>query len=284
MAKILGVRFRPNTKIRYFLPGSFNCELGDFVIANTPKGVCFGEVIKIIDEEILDYFKKNTKDFKKLRDSENEIEPIIRLATKNDIEQHKINQQKAELAKKICLEKIKKNYLKMRLIDVECTFDRKKYLFYFSADGKIDFRALVRDLASVLKTRIELRQIGVRDQSKILGGLGSCGRPFCCSTFLPDFGNVSIKMAKDQALSLNPVKLSGTCGRLMCCLQYEQEAYEDLIKNSPKVWSKVKTSDGEGKIVDVNVLTGFVKVLLDNRENEFPKVYHKDEIKIISEE
>lgn len=274
---ILGVSFRPNTKLRYFLPGNFDCKLGDYVIAENLNGVSFGTIKKIVNIN-------NIKDLDIFESNESEIKSIIRIATNDDIKQHEINKQKAEYARKICLDKIKKYYLNMRLIAVESTFDRKKMLFYFSADRKIDFRALVRDLAAVLKTRIELRQIGVRDQSKMMGGLGVCGRPFCCSTFLSDFGNVSIKMAKDQALSLNPVKLSGTCGRLMCCLQYEQETYEELIKDLPKVWSRVKTSDGEGKIVDINALTGYIKVLLDDRQNDFPKVYHKDNVKIIKEE
>lgn len=271
MPKILEVKFRQAGKIYYFLPGKFNCRVNDFVIANSSKGVSFGKIVKI------DYDKPE----KLATENDLEIKEIIRLATKRDIVQHELNKKREEKAFSICMDKIKKNNLNMRIIDVECMFDRRKIVFYFSADGKVDFRNLVRDLAATLKARIELRQIGVRDQSKILGGLGICGQPFCCATFLNDFGTVSIKMAKEQGLSLNPIKLSGTCGRLMCCLQYEQNAYDDLIKCTPAIGTRVSTVDGNGEIVDVNLLTGFLKVMLEDEKKTIPQIYHKDDVKII---
>lgn len=271
MSQILGVKFAVATKIYYYLPGRNSCMLNNYVIANNKKGMFLGKIVKIIDSD--------SKEF--LDDNKYELEPIIRIATRKDIIQYKQNRQKAKYAKQLFLNKIKKYNINMKIINVEYTFDKKKIIFYFSADGKIDFRDLVKDLAATLKNRIELRQIGVREQSKTLGGLGICGRPFCCSTFLRDFGTVSIKMAKEQCLSLNPVKLSGTCGRLMCCLQYEQDAYEDLIKKSPKIGDIVRTSDGEGKIVDMNLITGFLKVAIHNNNDDFPQVYHKDDITLI---
>ncbi len=281
MSEILGVKFRPNGKIYYFSSNELNCQVNDHVIAETSYGVAFGKIVKIIDDKskiFLDdqYSGRYKDDF--------EIKPIIRVATKKDVIQNELNKKKADEARKICLKKIKKYDIKMRIIDVEYTFDRKKILFYFSADGKVDFRVLVRDLASVLKVRIELRQIGVRDQSKILGGLGVCGQPFCCHSFLNDFGVVSIKMAKEQGLSLNPIKLSGNCGRLMCCLQYEQSAYNDLIKTSPKIGDVVSTVDGVGEVVDINLITGFVKVVLNTSENNnvLPQIYHKKDVKIVN--
>lgn len=271
MSQILEVKFRQAGKLHYFLPGKFHCQVKDFVIANSSKGISFGRIVKIDD------YKSESL----MTENDLEIKEIIRLATKRDIIQHELNKQIEAKAFAICIDKIKKNNLNMRIIDVECTFDRKKILFYFSADGKVDFRNLVKDLASNLKTRIELRQIGVRDQSKILGGVGICGQSFCCSTFLNDFGTVSIKMAKEQGLSLNPIKLSGTCGRLMCCLQYEQDVYDDLVKCTPIVGTRVSTVDGEGEIVDVNLLTGFLKVLLQDEKKSIPQIYHKSDIKVI---
>jgi cell fate regulator YaaT (PSP1 superfamily) len=212
------------------------------------------------------------------------LKPIIRKADQKDLTQLKMNQEKAKRAFAICNKKIQVHDLKkMKLVDVEYTLDAKKILFYFSADGKIDFRDLVKDLAAIFRTRIELRQIGVRDQSKILGGLGICGRPFCCNTFLDDFRPVSIKMAKEQGLSLNPLKISGTCGRLMCCLQHEQEAYEDLIKNTPKVGAYVSTPEGNGTVIEVNMITGGLRVLLDDKREILPHNYNKKDVVVIKD-
>ena len=181
----------------------------------------------------------------------------------------------------ICQQKINEHKLDMKLVDVEYTFDNNKILFYFTADGRVDFRELVKDLASIFRTRIELRQIGVRDESKMLGGLGICGRPFCCSTFLGEFQPVSIKMAKEQSLSLNPTKISGTCGRLMCCLKYEQDVYEQLLKITPKVGAIVNSPDGKGQVIDSNLLTGMIKVRLDKNPDAAPRIYNKKELKVI---
>ena len=191
------------------------------------------------------------------------------------------NHAKEKEAFSICLGKIQKHKLDMKLVDVEYTFDNNKILFYFTADGRVDFRELVKDLASVFKTRIELRQIGVRDESKMLGGLGVCGRPFCCSTFLGEFQPVSIKMAKEQGLSLNPAKISGTCGRLMCCLKYEQNVYEELLRLTPKVGAYVKTPDGRGNVIEVNLLTGMLKIRLDDKPDAAPRSFHKDQVVLI---
>ena len=191
--------------------------------------------------------------------------------------------KKEKDAFKICQEKIRKHKLEMKLVEVEYTFDRSKIMFYFTADGRVDFRELVKDLASVFRTRIELRQIGVRDESKLLGGLGICGRPFCCSTFLGDFQSVSIKMAKEQGLSLNPVKISGTCGRLMCCLKYEQEAYLDLLRTTPKVNAVVSTPDGKGVVIDQNLLTGKLTVRLDKSPDAAPSVYKVKDVRVLKD-
>ena len=209
------------------------------------------------------------------------LKKVIRKATKEDLAQVRKNQEKQAAAAKICNEKIAAHKLDMKLVDVEYTFDNNKILFYFTADGRVDFRELVKDLASVFRTRIELRQIGVRDEAKMLGGLGICGRPFCCSTFLGEFQPVSIKMAKEQSLSLNPVKISGTCGRLMCCLKYEQEAYEDLLRTTPKVGALVGTVDGKGKVVEVNLLSGLLKVRLDANPDAPARVYPKEEVHLL---
>lgn len=194
------------------------------------------------------------------------IKPVIRIAAAQDFDVIEKNKKKEQDAFKICEEKIEKHGLKMNLIDVECTFDNNKMLFYFTAENRVDFRELVKDLAAVFRTRIELRQIGVRDEAKKLGGLGICGQPFCCSRFLGEFQPVSIKMAKEQSLSLNPTKISGTCGRLMCCLKYEQESYEELLKVTPKVGAVVKTTDGRGIVEDVNLLTGKLRVKMDKTD------------------
>jgi len=258
MAKVIGVRFRKAGKIYYFDPAGYDINIGDNVIVETARGVEYGKVVlglrEIEDEKIIQTLK-----------------PVIRKATPEDDEIERRNKEKEKEAFKICLEKIKKHGLEMKLIDTEYTFDNNKVLFYFTADGRIDFRELVKDLASVFKTRIELRQIGVRDETKIMGGIGICGRTLCCNTHLSEFTPVSIKMAKEQNLSLNPTKISGVCGRLMCCLKNEQEAYEELNAKLPDIGDTVTTNDNlKGEVQSVNVLKQLVKVIvtLDNDEKE----------------
>jgi len=268
MVKVIGVRFKAVGKIYYFDPDSIELKAGDGVIVETARGVEYGEVVltgKEIDEETFS----------------TPLKKVIRKALESDYKQLKENKIKEKEARKICIEKINANNLEMSLIDVEYTFDRSKVLFYFTADGRVDFRQLVKDLASVFKTRIELRQIGVRDEAKMLGGLGICGRPLCCSQFLGDFEPVSIKMAKEQSLSLNPTKISGTCGRLMCCLKYEQEAYEDLLKNTPGVGAIVDTPVGRGSVVSVSVLKGLVQVKLDSDADGTLSSFNVSDIVII---
>ena len=270
MAEVISVRFKEVGKNYYFDPQSKAYNKGDKVIVETARGLEYGSVTianrEIDDEEITAPLK-----------------PVIRLANDKDIEVIKENKIKEKEAFDICHKKISDHKLEMKLVDVEYTFDRNKILFYFTADGRVDFRDLVKDLASVFRTRIELRQIGVRDESKKVGGLGICGRPFCCNTFLGDFQPVSIKMAKEQSLSLSPVKISGTCGRLMCCLKYEQEAYEHLLKVTPKYGAIVETKDGKGTVVDNNLLTGMLKVSLDKNPEGAPIQVHRKEVKIIKD-
>lgn len=260
MANVIGVRFRSAGKIYYFDPAGFDIKLGDNVIVETARGVEYGNVVlglrDIEDDKIIQPLK-----------------PVIRQATPEDNEVEKKNKEKEKEAFQICLEKIKKHGLEMKLIDSEYTFDNNKVLFYFTADGRIDFRELVKDLASVFKTRIELRQIGVRDETKIVGGIGICGRTLCCNTHLSEFAPVSIKMAKEQNLSLNPTKISGVCGRLMCCLKNEQEAYEDLNSKLPDVGDYVTTKDNlKGEVQSVSVLKQLVKVVV-NLENDEKEVH-----------
>ena len=233
MTEIIGVRFKSVGKIYYFDPNKTDIDKGKYVIVETARGVECGEVVvtnKMVDD----------------KEIASPLKPVIRIATDSDFKIVEKNKAKEKDAFKICQEKIAKHNLNMNLVDVECTFDNNKLLFYFTSENRIDFRELVKDLASVFRTRIELRQIGVRDEAKMLGGLGICGRPFCCKTFLGEFQPVSIKMAKEQNLSLNPAKISGACGRLMCCLKYEQAAYEDLLKTTPKVGAYVTCPDGKG--------------------------------------
>ena len=251
MIKVIGVRFRQAGKIYYFSPGKLKINRGDHVIVETARGVEYGYVVvgnrDVEDERVVQPLK-----------------PVIRMATEQDDQQAAANKEKEKEAFKICKEKIKKHGLEMKLIDTEYTFDNNKVLFYFTADGRIDFRELVKDLASVFKTRIELRQIGVRDETKILGGIGICGRELCCHSHLSEFIPVSIKMAKEQNLSLNPTKISGVCGRLMCCLKHEEETYEELNRRLPNVGDRVTTDDGfKGEVHSVNVLRQLVKVLID---------------------
>ena len=242
MVRVIGVRFRTAGKIYFFDPGKLDIKKNDHVIVETARGIEYGTVVGDPREE----------------EEEKVVQPlkaVLRVATPKDDEQEASNKQREKEAFKICLEKIRKHNLQMKLIDAEYTFDNNKVLFYFTADGRIDFRELVKDLASVFKTRIELRQIGVRDETKILGGIGICGRPLCCHTHLSEFAPVSIKMAKEQNLSLNPTKISGVCGRLMCCLKNEEETYEELNRRLPNVGDYVTTEDGlKGEVHSVNVL------------------------------
>ncbi len=266
MLKIIGVRFKSVGKIYYFDPDGRELAEGDKVIVETARGVECGEVV-ITDREIDE--EKFSSPIKK----------IIRPANADDMKQIEKNHEKEKEALVICEQKVRDHKLNMNLIDCECTFDNNKLLFYFTAENRVDFRELVKDLASVFRTRIELRQIGVRDEAKMLGGIGICGQPFCCSRFLGEFQPVSIKMAKEQGLSLNPTKISGTCGRLMCCLKYEQDAYEDLLKNTPKVGAIVKTMEGRGVVEEVNLLTGKLRVKIDKTENVIS--VKKDEVEVI---
>ncbi len=268
MIEVTGIRFKRVGKIYYFDPAGLFLNTGDHVIVETSRGIEYGTVVlakkSVTDDEIVSPLKK-----------------IIRIATEEDEKAIIKNEQMEKEAMELCAEKIKKHKLEMKLVDVEYTFDHNKILFYFTADGRVDFRELVRDLAGVFKTRIELRQIGVRDESKMLGGLGICGRQLCCNLFLSDFAPVSIKMAKEQNLSLNPTKISGSCGRLMCCLKNEQEAYEDLIKRTPGVGSLVKTPDGTGKVTAVSLLKGIVTVNVGTEEESQIKTYKAKELKVI---
>ncbi|MDD6235814.1 MAG: stage 0 sporulation family protein [Clostridiales bacterium] len=270
MAEIIGVRFKNVGKIYYFDPDGKQINNGQRVIVETARGVECGEVAlsnRIVeDSEIVSPLKK-----------------VIRIATREDLQKITENKKKEQEALEICQQKINEHKLDMKLVDVEYTFDNNKILFYFTADGRVDFRELVKDLAAIFRTRIELRQIGVRDESKMLGGLGICGRPFCCSTFLGEFQPVSIKMAKEQSLSLNPTKISGTCGRLMCCLKYEQDVYEQLLKITPKVGAIVNSPDGKGQVIDSNLLTGMIKVRLDKNPDAAPRIYNKKELKVIKD-
>ena len=266
MTRVIGVRFRPAGKVYFFAPGRYDIKTGDKVIVETARGVEFGWVVagtkEVPDEKITQPLKS-----------------VIRIATKDDLLKEEKNREKEKEAFRICLEKIRKHGLEMKLIDAEYTFDNNKVLFYFTADGRIDFRELVKDLASVFRTRIELRQIGVRDETKIRGGIGICGRPLCCHTYLTEFAPVSIKMAKEQNLSLNPSKISGVCGRLMCCLKNEEETYEELNSHLPSNGDHVTTPDGlKGDVQSVNVLRQLVKVIvtLENDEKEIREYKAKE--------
>ena len=267
MIKVIGVRFRQAGKIYNFSPADFQVKVGDHVIVETARGIEYGSVVQGIREVADDKVIMPLKS-------------VIRIATEEDDKKAIENNEKEKKAFKICKEKIAKHGLEMKLIETEYTFDNNKVLFYFTADGRIDFRELVKDLASVFKTRIELRQVGVRDETKMLGGIGICGRPLCCNTYLSEFIHVSIKMAKEQSLSLNPTKISGICGRLMCCLKNEQEAYEELNSNLPDIGEKVKTFDGfKGEVVSVNVLRQKVKIVVEVDDEREIKEYAIDELK-----
>lgn len=267
MIRVIGVRFRTAGKIYYFDPGKLEIKKNDHVIVETARGIEYGTVVGDPKEE----------------PEENVIQPlkaVLRVATPKDDEQEAGNKQREKEAFKICLEKIRKHNLQMKLIDAEYTFDNNKVLFYFTADGRIDFRELVKDLASVFKTRIELRQVGVRDETKIVGGVGICGRELCCHSYLSEFIPVSIRMAKEQNLSLNPTKISGVCGRLMCCLKNEEETYEELNRRLPNVGDFVTTDDGyKGEVHSVNVLRQLVKVIVNVDDEKEIQEYRVDQLR-----
>ena len=268
MIKVIGVRFRNAGKIYYFDPADRDIHTGDHVIVETARGVEYGYVVlgprEVDDSQIVQPLKE-----------------VIRIATPKDDAREESNRRKEREAFQICQKKIAAHNLEMKLIDAEYTFDNNKVLFYFTADGRVDFRELVKDLAGMFRTRIELRQIGVRDEAKMLGGMGICGRPFCCGSFLGGFTPVSIKMAKEQGLSLNPVKISGACGRLMCCLKYEQEAYQDLLRTTPKVGALVSTPEGKGTVTEQNLLTRKLTIRLDKDPDGAPKVFKVSEVKVL---
>lgn len=270
MTRVIGVRFRNVGKIYYFSPKDLEIHSGDHVIVETARGVEYGSVVlaprDVEDEKVIQPLKE-----------------VIRIANAQDDKKEETNRKKEKEAFQICLKKIREHRLEMKLIDVEYTFDNNKILFYFTADGRIDFRELVKDLASIFKTRIELRQIGVRDETKILGGIGICGRALCCHTYLSEFVPVSIKMAKEQNLSLNPTKISGVCGRLMCCLKNEEETYEELNRKLPNTGDRVTTPEGlKGEVQSVNVLRQLVKVVVDVEDEKEIREYHAAELKFKS--
>lgn len=268
MTKVVGVRFSDTGKMYYFDPKGFDIKNGQEIIVETANGLEFGKTstgVKLVDDD----------------EVVSPLKPVIRIATDEDRKKVEENKRKEKEAFEICNQKIQKHNLEMNLTNAEYSFDCSKVIFYFTADGRIDFRELVKDLASTLHTRIELRQIGVRDESKMLGGLGICGRPFCCSTFLDGFHSVTIKMAKDQGLSLAPGKISGTCGRLMCCLKYEQNSYEYLHKITPKVGTVVDCRHGRGTVVDSAILTGKLKIQLDNTPDGLPVIINREEVRIV---
>lgn len=273
ISQLIGVNFKKLGKIYHFLNHDLEVKINDLVIVETSRGVECSKVVSIKDKE---------EDY----DVESEsIKPIIRIASEEDLEIVKSNKEKEKHAFSVCVKKIDDHKLPMKLIDVEYTFDNSKVLFYFTSDGRIDFRNLVKDLAYIFKNRIELRQIGVRDQAKMVGGISVCGRELCCSSFLTEFQPVSIKMAKDQNLSLNPSKISGACGRLMCCLKYDHSTYEELIKITPRAGSIVALPDGEtsGTVVDVNILTGLLRISVTKKNTTNFVVHRRDEVSILKE-
>jgi len=270
MTEIIGIRFKEVGKVYFFSPGKLKLNTGDKVIVETARGIECGEVVipnrMVEDDRVVQPLKT-----------------IIRVVTDADLKTLEENKKKEQEIMKVFVKKIEEHKLSMKAIDVEYTFDGSKILFYFTAESRVDFREIVKDLASIYRTRIELRQIGVRDEAKMLGGLGICGRPFCCSSFLGEFQPVSIKMAKEQSLSLNPTKISGTCGRLMCCLKYEQDCYEELLKITPKIDAYVETAEGKGVVVETNILTGVIKVRLDKKQDAPPITVKRDEVKVLKD-
>lgn len=269
MTEVIGVRFRGGCKEYYFDPHGITVEPNQFVIVETAQGLEYAQCVsgnhEVEDDSVVQ-----------------PLRPLVRVATENDDRTYAYNKTREKNAFEVCQKKIAERGLDMKLVRVESNFDGSKIIFFFTSDGRVDFRELVRDLAGVFRARIELRQIGVRDEAKMLGGLGICGRPFCCSTFLGEFQPVSIKMAKEQGLSLNPTKISGTCGRLMCCLKYEQAAYDDLLRTTPKAGTPVRTKDGRGTVVEVNLLTGMLKVAPE-KDSAAAKFYPKSEVRPIRE-
>ena len=268
VTEVISIKFRGRGKTYYFDPAGVTARTGDTLVVETSKGMELGECVKgnhMVGDG----------------DCVQPLRPVVRRATPDDLRIAELNRKREKEALGICRELIEKHKLEMKLVDVECSFEGNKILFFFTADGRVDFRELVKDLAGVFRTRIELRQIGVRDEAKMLGGLGICGRPFCCASFLGEFQPVSIKMAKEQGLSLNPTKISGACGRLMCCLKYEQDAYEDLLRITPKVGAIVQTGEGRGKVTEVNLLTGELKVHLDRAEEGAVTSFHKSQVKTL---
>ena len=266
--EVVGVRFRHAGKMYFFAPGDLTLRIGDEVLVDTARGDEIGEIVMM---------KRRIAE----KDVVQPLRAVLRVATEADKAHEQENRAKESEALKICAKKIAEHKLEMQLVDAQYTFDNSKLLFYFTSEGRVDFRELVRDLAGVFHTRIELRQIGIRDESRLIGGLGMCGRPFCCSTFLSDFGQVSIKMAKEQGLSINTSKISGCCGRLMCCLRYEHETYAEETRLTPKKDTLVSTPDGNGTVVEATPLAGTVKVRLDNAPEEAPKVYHRDDVTVL---
>lgn len=269
--EVIGIRFRSAGKMYYFDPHGIKAKKGDSAIVETTRGpefgdVCLGNSMVNADDTVAP------------------LRPVLRIATPADIARNAENREKEKEALKVCQQKVREHGLEMKLIDVQYAFDGSKILFYFSADGRIDFRDLVRDLASVFRTRIELRQIGIRDEAKLLGGIGACGRSLCCATFLPDFAQVSIKMAKDQSLSLNSAKISGVCGRLMCCLRYEEDVYLEEIRKTPSNDTAVRTPDGVGTVIGSSPLAGTVRVILKDQPDTPPKQYHRDDVTVLSKE
>ncbi len=269
--EVVGIRFRSAGKMYYFAPNGLQIKKGEFAIVETARGpefgdVCLGNTMVSANETV------------------SPLRPVLRVATKEDVAHNEENRKKEAEALVICQKKIAEHKLEMKLIEVQYAFDNSKLLFYFSSEGRVDFRDLVKDLASVFHTRIELRQIGIRDEAKMLGGIGACGRILCCSTFLPDFAQVSIKMAKEQGLSLNSTKISGLCGRLMCCLRFESDVYSAEHKLTPSVGSTVKTEDGIGNIISTNPLAGTVRVLLKDSPDTPPKQYHRDTVTVLPKE
>ncbi len=270
MIEVIGIRFKKAGKIYYFNPNGITAEFGDKIIVETVRGIEIG-IVEVPSKEL-----KEESFVMKLK-------PVVRKATQDDLDQYAENKKKEKEAEEIFIKKSVKHNLEMNLVDTEYTFDRSKLIFYFTADGRIDFRELVKELAAIFRTRIELRQIGVRDEAKTMGGIGSCGRPLCCSTWLGDFQSVSIKMAKDQNLSLNPTKISGICGRLFCCLNYEHQVYEGIIKEMPNVGSIVQTPDGKGKVIETKTILEEVKVQVENKKADTIEVkkYPLSEIKVL---
>ena len=266
--EVIGVRFRQAGKVYFFAPGNEKFRIGEAAIVDTARGAELGEVVmlnrKIAEKDVIQ-----------------PLRPVLRHATKEDIAHYEENRAKEIEALKICAEKIAHHKLDMKLVEAQYTFDNSKLLFYFTSDGRVDFRELVRDLAGVFRTRIELRQIGIRDESRLIGGLGMCGRPFCCTTFLSDFGQVSVKMAKEQGLSINTSKISGCCGRLMCCLRYEHETYAAEAALTPQKDTRVETPDGVGTVTECTPLAGTVKVRLDKSPEEAPATYHRDAVTVL---